>query len=59
MNQFTLTDCAFLNMKYSLGYNYDEIGTEFNISSNTVSNRVNYLKTKAKISADGDVNLDE
>jgi len=59
MNQFTLTDCAFLNMKYSLGYNYSEIGTEFNISSNTVSNRVNYLKTKAKNNADGDINLDE
>lgn len=59
MNQFTSTDCALLDMKYSLGYNYDEIGVEFNMSSNTISNRVNYIKTKAKNCAVGDINLEE
>jgi DNA-directed RNA polymerase specialized sigma24 family protein len=35
-------------MKYVQGYDYCEIGQEFNISSNTASNRVNYIKTKLK-----------
>jgi DNA-directed RNA polymerase specialized sigma24 family protein len=35
-------------MKYLQGYDYNEIGKEFNVSSSTVSNKVNYIKTKLK-----------
>jgi len=41
-------DSKFFEMKYVLGYSYCEIGKEFNMSSNTISNRVNYIKTKIK-----------
>lgn len=47
-NQISTSDFTLLNMKYVQGYEYCEIGKEFNISSNTASNRVNYLKTKLK-----------
>ena len=49
-NQLSTCDFTFLNMKYGEGYNYNEIGVEFNVSSNTVSNRVNYIKGKLKCS---------
>jgi len=45
-------DFTFLNMHYGLGYSYSEIGTEFNITSNTVSNRVSYIKSKLRNSID-------
>jgi RNA polymerase sigma factor (sigma-70 family) len=47
-NQLTSQDFTLLNMKYVLGYNYNEIGKEFNVTSSTISNRVNYIKTKLK-----------
>lgn len=47
-DQLTPQDYTLLDMKYVQGYNYCEIGDEFNVSSNTVSNRVNYIKTKLK-----------
>ena len=47
-SQISTTDNAFLNMKYVYGYDYCEIGKEFNLTSSTVSNRVNYIKTKLK-----------
>jgi len=47
-SQLSCTDCALLTMKYIHGYNYCEIGDEMNISSTSVSNRVNYIKTKLK-----------
>jgi len=47
-SQLSTTDCALLTMKYIYGYNYCEIGNELNISSTSVSNRVNYIKTKLK-----------
>lgn len=47
-------DFTFLNMHYGLGYSYSEIGTEFNITSNTVSNRVNYIKSKIRDNIDKD-----
>lgn len=47
-NQIESCDFTFLNMKYSEGYNYSEIGMEFNMTSNTISNRVNYIKSKIK-----------
>lgn len=41
-------DFTLLNMHYSQGYSYCEIATEFNMTSNTVSNKVNYIKSKVK-----------
>lgn len=46
--QISIQDFTLLNMKYVQGYGYCEIGKEFNLTSNTVSNRVNYIKTKIK-----------
>jgi len=46
--QLTAQDFTLLDMKYLQGFNYCEIGSEFNVSSNTISNRVNYIKTKLK-----------
>lgn len=48
LSQVNTTDYQLLNMKYTQGYNYNEIGAEFNLSSNTISNRVNYVKSKLK-----------
>ena len=47
-SQISTTDCTLLTMKYIYGYNYCEIGCEMNTSPSTVSNRVNYIKTKLK-----------
>jgi DNA-directed RNA polymerase specialized sigma24 family protein len=47
-NQLSAVDATLLDMKYVQGYNYDEIGSEFNLTSSTVSNRVNYIKSKLK-----------
>ena len=47
-NQLDSCDFSFLNMHYGYGYSYSEIGAEFNVSSNTVSNRVSYIKDKLK-----------
>jgi len=47
-DQITPQDYTLLDMKYVQCYNYNEIGSEFNVSSNTISNRVNYIKTKLK-----------
>lgn len=41
-------DYSFLNMHYSQGYSYGEIANIYNTTSNTVSNRVNYIKTKLR-----------
>lgn len=46
--QLTPQDFALLDMKYIQGYDYCEIGKEFNVTSSTISNRVNYIKTKLK-----------
>lgn len=46
--QLTPQDFTFLDMKYVQGYDYNEIGKEFNLTSSTISNRVNYIKTKLK-----------
>jgi len=47
-SQLSASDFAMLNMKYVEGYDYCEIGKEFNLTSTTISNRVNYIKTKIK-----------
>ncbi len=46
--QLTPDDFRMLEMKYLEGYNYEEIGERFNITSTTVSNKVNYIKSKLK-----------
>ena len=46
--QLSPTDFTLLDMKYVQGYDYNEIGKEFNLTSSTISNRVNYIKTKLK-----------
>ena len=47
-NQITPQDFTLLDMKYVQGYDYNEIGMEFNVTSSTISNRVNYIKSKLK-----------
>lgn len=47
-NQLSCSDFTLLEMKYVHGYNYNEIGQEFNITSDTASNKVNYIKSKIK-----------
>jgi RNA polymerase sigma factor (sigma-70 family) len=47
-SQISPTDYGLLNMKYVQGYSHCEIGKEFNLTSSTVSNRINYIKTKLK-----------
>jgi RNA polymerase sigma factor (sigma-70 family) len=46
--QLSPQDFTLLDMKYVQGYDYNEIGKEFNVTSTTISNRVNYIKTKIK-----------
>lgn len=46
--QLSPQDYTLLDMKYVQGYDYNEIGKEFNVTSTTISNRVNYIKTKIK-----------
>lgn len=48
LEQLTPQDFTLLDMKYVQGYDYNEIGKEFNVTSSTISNRVNYIKTKLK-----------
>lgn len=47
-NQLSAEDFTLLDMKYVQGYSYNEIGSEFNVTSSTISNKVNYIKTKLK-----------
>lgn len=47
-SQLSPSDYTLLNMKYVQGYNYCEIGQEFQLTSSTVSNKINYIKTKLK-----------
>ena len=46
--QLSPADYTLLDMKYVQGYDYNEIGKEFNLTSSTISNKVNYIKTKLK-----------
>ena len=47
-DQISPQDFTMLDMKYVQGYSYNEIGSEFNVTSSTISNKVNYIKTKLK-----------
>ena len=46
--QISPSDYTLLEMKYIQGYNYNEIGNEFQLTSSTISNKINYIKTKLK-----------
>ena len=47
-NKIGIQDFHLLNMKYKEGYDYEEMATEMRVSSSTLSNRVNYIKSKLK-----------
>jgi RNA polymerase sigma-70 factor (ECF subfamily) len=47
-SQLSPEDYTLLTMKYIQGYDYNEIAQEFNLTSSTISNKVNYIKTKLK-----------
>lgn len=47
-SQLSPFDFMLLDMKYVQGYNYNEIGSKFQLTSSTISNRINYIKTKLK-----------
>lgn len=53
--QLSPMDFTLLDMKYVQGYNYNEIGSEFQLTSSTVSNKINYIKTKLKKSLPVDI----
>lgn len=46
--QLSPYDFTLLDLKYVQGYNYSEIGDKLQITSSTVSNKINYIKTKLK-----------
>ena len=54
-SQISPLDFALLDMKYMQGYDYKEIGSEFQLTSSTVSNKINYIKTKLKKTLPEDV----
>jgi DNA-directed RNA polymerase specialized sigma24 family protein len=47
-SQLSPEDFSLLNMKYIQGYDYNEIAQEFNLTSSTISNKINYIKSKIK-----------
>jgi RNA polymerase sigma factor (sigma-70 family) len=53
--QISPQDFTLLDMKYVQGYDYKEIGSEFQLTSSTVSNKINYIKTKLKKSLPEDL----
>jgi len=53
--QLSPSDFTLLDMKYIQGYNYNEIGSEFQLTSSTVSNKINYIKTKLKKNINEDI----
>ena len=55
-----IMDCEyeFLDLKYNQRYSYNEIGCEFNMTSSTISNKVNYIKQKIKNALDKEDILD-
>jgi RNA polymerase sigma-70 factor (ECF subfamily) len=53
--QLSASDYTLLDMKYVQGYSYNEIGKEFQLTSSTVSNKINYIKTKLKNSITEDI----
>ena len=43
-----IKDFHLLNMKYNEGYDYNEMEKELKMSSSTISNRVNYVRSKLR-----------
>jgi len=54
-SQLSPVDFTLIDMKYVQGYDYMEIGSEFQLTSSTVSNKINYIKTKLKKSLRDDI----
>lgn len=57
-DKLNVTDYTLLDMHYEQGYTYCEIGSVFNVTSSTVSNRVNYIKSKLKDSISKEIIFD-
>jgi len=53
-NSLSCVDSTLINMRYIQGFTYEEIGQEFNWTSSTVSNKVNYIMGKLKKENEGD-----
>jgi RNA polymerase sigma factor (sigma-70 family) len=53
--QISPVDYTLLDMKFVQAYDYKEIGSEFQLTSSTVSNKINYIKTKLKKSLPEDL----
>lgn len=47
-NSVNNVEYSMLTLKYCEGYDYKEIGSEFNMKDSQVSNKINYTKTKLK-----------
>lgn len=47
-NKIGIEDFHLLNMKYNEGYDYNEMEKEMKMSSNTISNRVSYVRSKLR-----------
>ena len=47
-NKIGIKDFHLLNMKYGQGYDYKDMEKEMKMSSSTISNRVNYVRSKLK-----------
>ena len=47
-NRIGIKDFHLLDMKFKQGYEYKEMESEMKVSSNTLSNRVNYVRGKLK-----------
>ena len=54
-NSLNIVDSTLFNMKYVQGFTYEEIGQEFNWTSSTASNKVNYIKNKLKKSMEDEL----
>lgn len=47
-NKIGVEDFHLLTMKYGQGYDYNEMEKEMRVSSSTISNRVNYVKSRLR-----------
>lgn len=45
-NRIGVSEFSMLSLKYKDGYDYKEIGSEFNMKDSQVSNRINYTRSK-------------
>lgn len=47
-NSIGMSEFSMLSLKYKDGYDYKEIGSEFNMKDSQVSNKINYTRSKFK-----------